>query len=179
MWIVSCTVLLDSLPHYCHFVLHLIVHLFQEVYSTSIEGFGRNMIPCIGWPVYHVFLKVFFFIYNDHAVSYTHLDVYKRQFNDCLSTDVGPKPSCPISTPGTSLWLICQATDLPHPLHGFLFQPFFVLFLYWILLFQFYVFSFTLRLENDQAVRGADSGAGHIQLAVGEAVTPKIHARHF
>ena len=39
-------------------------------------------------------------------------------------------------------------------------------------------FCFTLMLENYQAIRGADSGAGHIQLAVGEAVTPQMHASH-
>ena len=46
--------------------------------------------------------------------------------------------------------------------------------------FVHYVFSFTLMLENDQAVSLADSGTGHIQLlVVGKAVTRHIHASHF
>lgn len=36
-----------------------------------------------------------------------------------------------------------------------------------------------LRLENDHALRGADSGSGHIKLAVGNTVTPHIQASHF
>ena len=45
--------------------------------------------------------------------------------------------------------------------------------------FVHYVFSVTLKLENDQAVMRADSGGGHIQLAVGETIIPQIHTTYF
>ena len=63
---------------------------------------------------------------------------------------------------------------------AFRLRPFYCLFLSCLCTEDFlvhYVFSFTLRLENDQAVRDVDSSRPHTT-SRGEAVTPQIHASH-